>query len=240
MIFFNKRTLLSINFFIFFLFCSVSFSQELSVGTDVVNRYIWRGLKLGGESPSIQPNVALSAGNFSVGFWGAYPFDPNILEEIDFYANYTIPIDEAGEFNLGFTDYINPNSGTPIFNFHNYNSDKGPGAHFLEVNANYAGPESFPIQLSFNIFVYNLEHNPIYFQLGYSTSVNDIGLDLFVGGSPGEANGYYGITDFDVINVGFKASKSIAISDKFSLPIFGSIIANPSIDAMYYVFGVQF
>jgi hypothetical protein len=224
-----------------FVFLSVwnTNAQELSLGTDIVNRYIWRGLKAGGESPNIQPNAAFSTGGFTVGFWGAFPFEPAILEEIDFYGSYTFTMENAGGLSLGFTDYMFPNSGTPIYDFSNYDDTSGAGAHFVELNATYSGPESFPISLSFNIFVYNVEHNPIYFQLGYNTSINDFGLGLFLGATPGDDNGYYGVTEFDVINVGFTVSKTISITESFGLPIFGSVITNPASEDLFYVFGVK-
>lgn len=234
----NKKIISVLSLFLLLVTVNIN-AQNLSLGTDIVNRYIWRGLRLGGESPSIQPNVAFTSGGFTVGFWGAYPFEPTVLEEIDFYSSYTFTLENAGALSLGFTDYINPNSGTPVFNFNNYDNADGPGAHYIELNAGYSGPENFPISLSINVFVYNLEHNPIYFQLGYNTAVNDVGLSLFVGGTTGEDNGYYGVTDFDIINAGFTVSKTIPITESFSLPVFGSLIANPAADNLFYVFGVR-
>ena len=234
----NKINLLSI---IVLLLVTVGniYAQNLSLGTDIVNRYIWRGLNAGGESPSIQPNVAFTSGGFSVGFWGAYPFEPKVLEEIDFYSSYTFSLEQSGALSLGFTDYIFPNSGTPVFNFNNYDNTNGPGAHFLEVNAGYTGPENLPIYISFNVFVYNLKNNPMYFQVGYNTAIDEVGLSLFLGGTPGEDTKYYGVDKLNIINAGFTVSKSIKITENFNLPIFASLIANPASDKMYYVFGIK-
>ena len=113
----------------------------------------------------------------------------------------------------------------------------GPGAHFLEANLNYSGPEKFPISLSFNVFFYNLENNPIYFQVGYSTTVKDVGVDFFVGGTPGEKNFYYGTDQFNLINVGITASKEVKVTDSFSLPVFGSVILNPNKEDIFFVLG---
>ena len=213
-------------------------AQDISVGADIVSRYIWRGLDLGVNTPSIQPTVKLTTGGLTAGFWGAYAFsNPEALEEIDIYASYTFNIAESGALSLGVTDYTNPNNGTKIGNINNYDDENGPGAHFVELNAGYTGPESFPISLSFNMFLYNVENNPVYFQVGYATSVNDIGLSAFIGGTPGEDVGYYGVTDFSLINVGFTASKSIKISDSFSIPLFGSVILNPAAEDLFYVVG---
>ncbi|MBI1939083.1 MAG: hypothetical protein HYS25_13310 [Ignavibacteriales bacterium] len=224
------------------LFLLVSLSstsaQSISVNADFVSRYIWRGIDLGANTPSLQPSVKLTAGGLTAGFWGAYAFsNSDALEEIDLYASYSFALAESGTLSVGLTDYMNPNSGTKIGNIHNHNDEKGPGAHFVELNAGYTGPESFPISLSFNTFLYNVAENPIYFQVGYATALDGVGLNLFVGGTPGEDGGYYGATDFSIINVGFTATRSIKISDSFSVPIFGSVILNPASENLFYVLG---
>jgi len=223
-----------------FIFKTTIPAQELSIGADVVSRYIWRGFDLGGTSPSIQPNAKFLAGGFTLGFWGAYAVaNPNALEEIDFYGSYAFALNNAGSFSLGFTDYMSPNSGTKIGNIHNHNDEEGPGAHFIEANVGYYGPENVPIYVLFNIFFYNVAENPIYFEVGYSTSVQDIGFSAFIGGTPGEENAYYGTEDFNIINAGFKVTKSIVFTDSFSLPIFGSVILNPESETLFYVFGLS-
>jgi hypothetical protein len=229
-----------------FIFITVNniIAQELSIGTTVVNRYIWRGTDFG-DSPSIQPTVALTAGGFTGGFWGAYPTATTGTEEIDLYAGYNIGLNNSGTIYLGFTDYMFPTStGFELTNFNDYDDTAGAGSHFLEINAGYTGPETFPISLSFNIFVYNLADNPIFFQLGYTTAVNDIGLNLFLGGAAGDGAAYYGAVNddgtpktFDIVYTGITATKEITITDSFSIPVFGSIIANPASESLFYVVG---
>jgi hypothetical protein len=225
-------------FLLFIIIAAPLYAQEFSVGTDIVSRYIWRGTDLGENTPSIQPTLSFSAGGFTTGFWGAWPTaNPGGLDEIDFYANYAIDLTTAGSLSLGFTDYMNPNSGTKIGNFNNYDNVNGAGAHFLEGNLIYSAPESFPIYLSFNVFFYNVEHNPIYIEAGYSTSVKDVGVSVFAGATPGEDNGYYGVTKFSVINTGIKLSKEVKVTDSFSFPVFGSIILNPASEDLFFILG---
>lgn len=248
-----KYTLL---LFIFLMMPASSFAQEIVLGADFVSRYVWRGFDLGANAPSLQPNVALVAGGLTVGFWGAYSFsNEEALDEIDFYASYAFNLGEnGGALSIGFTDYMNPNSGVPLSNFNNYDAvpdegedalEGGPGAHFIEINAGYSGPESFPISLSLNVFAYNVEKNPLYFQVGYNTAVSDVGLSFFIGGTNGQSDLeysetlFYGTDKFDITNVGFTASKSITITESFSLPIFGSVIVNPAADHMFYVVGIK-
>jgi hypothetical protein len=86
--------------------------------------------------------------------------------------------------------------------------------------------------------LHNVANNPFYFQVGFTTSIKDVGLNLFVGGTPGESGGYYGVTDFSLINVGFKASREIKITDSFSIPLSGSVILNPASEDLFYVVGI--
>lgn len=230
--------LLPILLFVFINLSNIN-AQEISLSTDFVSRYIWRGIDLGGNTPSIQPTLSLTAGNFNVGFWGAYSFaDPAGLNEIDFYASYSFEIESSGILSIGFTDYTNPNSGTKIGNFNNYDDPDGPGAHFIELNAGYNGPESFPVSLSLNYFLHNVANNPFYFQVGFNTAIKEVGLNIFAGGTPGDSGAYYGVKDFSMINVGFKASKEIKITDSFSIPLSGSVILNPASEDLFYVVGI--
>ena len=230
-------------------FISSTFAQ-FSVGTDFVSRYVWRGFDFG-QSPSIQPTVEYGTGGLAIGFWGAFATaDANtVSEEVDFYGSYGFDLGEkGGSLSIGFTDYMFPTSdGFHIGNFNNFDGmtvyndvdTVTGGSHSVEVNVGYSGPESFPISIAFNVFVHNIENNPIYFEVGYSTAVEDIGLDFFVGGTTGEDGFYYATDSFGFINVGLTASKEIKITDDFSLPIFGSIITNPETEDLFYVFGIS-
>ncbi|MFH1197747.1 MAG: TorF family putative porin [bacterium] len=223
-----------------FISCFPVYSQELSVGTDFVSRYIWRGADLGGNTPSLHPTVEFSIAGLTAGFWGAYSLsDWRGLNEVDIYLNYSIELENSGSINFGVIDYMNPNSGVKLGNFNNYDDPEGSGAHYIELNLGFTGTESLPISFSLNYFVHNLVDNPIYFEFGYSTSVNDIGLDLFLGGTPGDDGEYYGVADFSMIHFGFTASKEIKITEDFSLPLFGSIIINPASEDLFYVVGIS-
>ncbi|MBK7105080.1 MAG: hypothetical protein IPH62_07340 [Ignavibacteriae bacterium] len=218
-------------FFIIIFLSSFSLAQTtLSGGADFVSRYVWRGLDFG-NSGSIQPTLSLAAGSFEVGFWGSYPFtsDATGAEEMDLYASYSV-----SDFSLIFTDYYFPKSGRKYGSYKDEN-----GAHTLEVGLSYAGSESFPLSLAAFVNVFNDSDNSIYFELGYSTSVSEVGLDLFVGGTPGGDNAFYGTTEFNLINIGAKVSKDIKITEDFALPIFTSYVLNPNQEVGYLIFGVS-
>ena len=48
---------------------------------------------------------------------------------------------------------------------------------------------------------------------------------------------FYDTTGFAVTNLSLRADKEIKITDKFSVPVFGQVVANPSSQKAYLVFG---
>jgi len=55
----------------------------------------------------------------------------------------------------------------------------------------------------------------------------------------GEPYGFYGQRSMGVINLGLTVSKDIKITDKFTLPVFGSFITNPESENVFFVFGLS-
>ena len=214
-----------------FILLSTQIIAQVSVsgGADFVSRYLWRGLEL--ESTfSIQPGLTLSSGDFEIGFWGSYPFTntQSGSEELDLYLGYSV-----GDFSVIVTDYYFPNAGL------RYGLFEEPGAHTIEVGLAYAGSESFPISVAAFMNVYNDDDNSVYFEIGYSTVVEEVGVDFFVGGTPGGDNMFYGTENFNLINIGVTATKEISLSDSFSLPIFSSYVLNPNLEVAYLIFGLS-
>lgn len=215
--------------YIILLISSISLNaQSVSGGADFVSRYVWRGLDFG-NTFSIQPSLAVSAGDFEAGFWGSYPLvgiGGGGSEEMDLYLGYSI-----SDFSIMVTDYYFPTAGGKYGNFDD------PGSHTIEVGLSYGGSESFPISLAAFMNVYNDDDNTVYFEAGYSTEVEEVGLDFFVGGTPGGDGGYYGTTEFNLINIGITASKDVKITEDFSLPVFSSYVLNPNLEVGYLIFG---
>lgn len=211
--------------------------SKLDIGADLVSRYLWRGIDFG-QSPSIQPTMSFTTGGFELGVWGAYQLGRDVSElpadELDLYLGYTFDLESA---SLGFivTDYYFPNTSGRLGNFDN----DGKGAHVIEVGATFTLMESLPFYLSGYVNVYNDPDYSSYFEVGYSTSIHDVGLDLFIGATPGGQNKYYSTKNFSIINTGITASKSIKITEDFSLPIFASYIINPSQSQGHFVFGIS-
>lgn len=202
-------------------------AQEVSVsaGADVVSSYIWRGLYCG--PASIQPGISLSAGNFSIGAWGSTSFQSS-WREFDLYAGYSI-----GNVSLLVTDYFFPRSlpdgeGSGYFDY----SD-----HVFEATLGYSFGESFPLSLAWNTNFAGDDDYSSYFEAAYSLQAGDIGVDFILGGTP--SAGAYS-DGFALINATIKASKEIAITDSYSLPVFTQATLNPDTKDVFLVFGVSF
>jgi hypothetical protein len=217
------------------LITSTGLFAQLKFGADIYSRYIWRGINLGGDSPSFQPGLSYSIVGFTVGFWGAYsyPENGNAYSENDIYASYTLSTENAGSFFLLYTDYYIPSLGIPF----GYYQNTG-GAHVLEGGLSYAGPEIFPISVSGYYNFHNDPDNSVYIQAGYPFTIGDATLTPAVGLVPAKS-AYYITNKGTVINISITAAKSIAISDKFSLPVNVSYINNPNMDINYLVFGAS-
>ncbi|MBK7212358.1 MAG: hypothetical protein IPH88_03460 [Bacteroidales bacterium] len=220
---------------------------KLDISADFMSRYIWRGLNLGGSSPSIQPGIDLTIGNFAVGAWGAYSFSHAITrQEADLYASYTI----ADLFNIAVTDYYLPYEDT-LNKYFNYKKDQT--GHLFEISAKFLGTEKLPLSLLVATNVYGAdavrENGDIqystYLELGYSFTVAETPCSAYLGFTPTKPDTDKGETGFygegpGVINLGVTAAKEIKITDKYSLPVNASLITNPQAENIFLVFGISF
>jgi hypothetical protein len=208
---------------------------SIATGATFVSRYNWRGSDFG-DAFSVQPALTLTVKGFNTGFWGSYSAN---FEEIDTWASYSYQVPNSVTITGLVTDYFFPGADVELFNFNNWDDPDGPGAHTLELGASIAGPAKFPLVFSAFVNVYNDEGKNNYFQLDYSAPLGQTTLGLTVGATTGsEKNpGYYGSDDFAVLQLGAKVSRSIELSDKFSLPVFGQVIVNPNSEQAFMIFG---
>lgn len=83
----------------------------------------------------------------------------------------------------------------------------------------------------------------LYIEFGYGFKYKAVDVSLFAGFTPIDADedkgesGFYGDTA-GFVNMGLTASKEITITDKFSLPVSASLIANPMAENLFLVFGI--
>lgn len=213
-------------------------SAQVHLGADLMSRYVWRGFDFG-ESFSIQPTLEYSTARFSVGTWASYSIaaDGSAANEHDLYASYT-----AGPVTFGLTDYYFPappsSNGVPSgAQFFNFDSD-GEGAHYLEPSMGISGPDTFPISVYGAIVAYNDPDNSIYLEAQYPFTVDDVEIGITAGIVPMES-AFYGTTGPAFVNAGLSVSKTLPITETFSLPIGVSYIINPYTERSFLVFGLS-
>jgi hypothetical protein len=200
-------------------------SSPFDVGGDLVSSYLWRGTKFG-TGPAIQPYLSFAAGGFEIGGWGSYSFGNSSFAEADLYLTYGFDFG----LSLGITDYYFPGAGSDYFDF----SDS-TGTHGLELNLGY---EIKGFSVSAN-YMFNeaptagTAGGDLYFELGYTFKYFGIHL--------GAGDGWHTEGDkFAVCNIGLSTSKEIPITEKYSLPVSGSLIWNPEREQFHVVVGVSF
>ena len=206
--------------------------SPVSIGADIMSRYVWRGLDYG-ASPSIQPCLEVGIGNFAIGAWGAYAVtqtknNESGTQEMDLYANYTI----AEMITVGVTDYFFPMETGYNYDYFDYGSDTS--LHVLEGMVAFNGLKDLPLTFMVGVNVMNDNDHSLYLELGYSFSF----IDVFMGAG----NGIYLTSDnkFNLVNVGISKSKDLEITESFSLPVSVSLITNPDAKQVHLVFGISF
>ena len=211
-------------------------SAQISLGADIVSRYIWRGTDFG-ESASIQPTLAYGSGNLEIGTWASYSisFDGARANEHDLYLTYTIPVGESGSLDLGITDYYFPAPrSAKLFNF----DGDGGGAHLLELVAGFTGKDSFPISVYAAYMAHNDPDGSLYIESNYPASVGDVDVGLTLALVRGKS-ALYGVDGSSIVSMGLSASKDLSITEQFSLPLSVAWIVNPTAERSFLVFGIS-
>lgn len=203
--------------------------QSASIGADVVSRYVWRGIDFG-ESMAVQPALTFGTGGLEFGAWGSYSISASgaSANENDLWATYTVMAASGLSVAAGITDYYFPSPG----------ADTGFGdaaAHTVELSLAFSGPETFPISLFGGMLT---ESGVFYGEVGVPFAITgvDVGLQLHVGFVSGESD-FYGTDEAALVNLGVTASKDLAITPTFAVPVSVAYILNPDQERAHLVFG---
>ena len=192
---------------------------NLDVGTDLMSRYVWRGTDFGG-SPSIQPYIELSAGDFVLGAWGAYTTNMPGAQEADLYTGYSF----GDVFSLTLTDYFFPSDENPdnYFDFEDTHSMEISGELTLDQFSLLAGK-----------FFAGADERSLYIEAGYN--FGDFRAFAGAGDEVYSSDG-----EFNLVNLGIGTSKDITVTDQFTIPLSASLILNPDNEDLFMVVGVSF
>ena len=206
---------------------------ETTVAADMVSRYIWRGLDAG--STAIQPTLGVGYKGLSLTAWGSYGMtDPDDTKEFDLTLGYSV-----GGFNIGITDYWFSVGGDPEGRYFKY--DAHATNHIFEATVGYDfGLASLQWYTNFagndGLNKDGKRAYSSYVEANVPFKLATVDWTATVGAVP-FATDFYGTTGFAVTNLALKATKDIKVTDSFSIPIFGQVVANPCSQKAYLVFG---
>ncbi len=207
---------------------------RVSVGADVVSKYVWRGVDQG-QGAAIQPSMDFSYKGFSLSAWGSTPISDLDVKEFDVTLGY-----EIRGFGVSLTDYYWNADGTNKYGMWKQ-------SHLLEAAVRYDFGETFPLTLSWATMVAGADKKiagggeekqnySSYISASYDFNIGGVGMNASVGAIPfksyiyGFEKGYYGLTD-----VSLKATKEIK-----GIPLFVQVTAAPKADKAYILFGITF
>ena len=216
-------------------------AQSVSVGADVVSRYVWRGLDFG-ESMSLQPGLTIGLGGLEVGAWGSYSISASGAgsNENDLWASFTHEFESGASVSFGVTDYYFPNAVVVdeekrermVLGF------RDPEAHTQEVSVSVSGTESLPVSLFAGLVL----DDAVYFEAGMPIKMGDAEVAVHAGAVSGEST-FYNTKGFALVNLGVTASAELKLTDSYAPPVSVSYIVNPSDEETgnraYLVFAVS-
>ena len=203
---------------------------EATLGADLVSQYIWRGQDLG--NVSLQPMLGASWKGLSLSAWGSVGFAKDDTKELDFTLSYS----KKG-FNVGMTDYWF--SEGSYFQYKAYKTTHiwegfvGYDFGFLSATwyTNFAGNDGLngSGKRAYSSF----------FELKAPFRLAKLDWNASVGIVPWRTT-TYGTNGFACTNVSLKATKDFVIKEKYHLPIYADLTANPDSGKFYFIFGLSF
>ncbi len=207
---------------------------ETAVGADLVSGYYWRGQKLSGVS--IQPYASASYKGLSLTAWANVAFTGNAdnVNELDFSLSYTLQ-----GLTVGITDYWF--GGHDYFHYgahsttHVWEANIGYDFGCAAINwyTNFAGCQG---RKSNGDYAYSS-----YFSLSAPFTLGGLEWSAEIGATPWE-NSFYndGSNGFAVCDISLGAKKEVAVTDRFSLAMFGKLSVNPATEGAYFTYGIHF
>ncbi len=214
-----------------------AYAQSVSLGADLVSRYVWRGTDFG-ESASIQPSLAISGSGLEIGTWASYSIseDGAGANEHDIWVGYSADLGTAGSLSLGVTDYYFPApDGGDFSNF----EGNGDGSHWIEPYVGYTLGGGLPLSFYGAIMVHNDPDNSLYIEASVPASIGGVEMGFTAGLVAGESE-FYAVESASVVNLGVSGSKDLTLVDGgFVVPVSVAYILNPTSSRSFLVFGLS-
>ena len=208
----------------FALLCAIAVKSQdkvsANLGVDLVNQYIWRGQDLG--DVSLQPTLGVEWKGLSLSAWGSVGItDAADTKELDLTLDYTI-----GGFSIGITDYWFSKGS-----YFQYKANKTTHIWEAGIGYNFAGDDGLNSD--------GKRAYSSYFELSAPFRLGGLDWTATLGAVP-YATTSYDANGFCVTNISLRATKDFVIKEKYHLPVFAGLTANPRSEKVYLLFGVSF
>ncbi len=210
---------------------TVTSTIPVSLEVDLVSQYIWRGQDLG--NVSLQPTLGIEYKGLSLSTWGSVGISNWAdTKELDFTLDYTFK-----GFSIGITDYWFSTG-----NYFQYKNNKTTHIwegyvcydfNFLAVKwfTNFAGNDGLNAD--------GTRAFSSYLELTAPFRLATLNWEASLGLVPWRTTLYVN-KHFAATNVSLRATKDFTIKDKYHLPIYAGLIANPNSKKLYLLFGLSF
>ncbi|MCR4994911.1 MAG: hypothetical protein K6A32_05975 [Bacteroidales bacterium] len=204
---------------------------EATLGTDLVNQYIWRGQDLG--DVSVQPTLGIAYQGLSLSAWGSVGLtDATDTKELDLTLAYAL-----GGFHIGITDYWFSDGSYFKYKAHEtthvWEANIGYDFGFASMQwyTNFAGDDGLNDD--------GKRAYSSYFELAAPFRLGGLDWTATLGAVP-YATSFYNTHGFAVTNVSLRATKDFVIKEKFHLPVYAGLTANPRSEKLYLILGTSF
>ena len=220
---------------ILFMSTAVVKAQEgihMSIGSTIVSHYIWRGMEL--ADASLQPSLKLEWKGLSLTAEGSMGLvDTNDFKECDLTLGY-----QTGAFSFGLVDYW---SETP-FEKRYFIYGTPSSNHTLEA---FVGYDFGVMKASWQTYFAGADGvnssgkraYSSYLELQAPFRLADYDCQATAAVVPWATTAYE-TTGFSVTNLGLRISKDLQLTDRFKLPVYFELVANPTTQRTYVVFGL--
>lgn len=229
----NRKILTTILFITASIAAHAQEAPSATIATDVVSQYVWRGLNVG--SVSLQPSLELQAYGLQLSAWGNIGLsEPQDTKELDLTLTYTL-----GGLTVGITDYWFNEGLDPDNRYFKYDSHSTN--HLFEATIGY------DFGLASLAWYTNFAGNDTRTEKGhraYSSYVEasvpftfaTIDWTATLGAVP-FATEFYDTRGFAVTDLTLRAAKDLRITDRFAIPLFAQLTANPHSQKAYLLVG---
>lgn len=208
-----------------------------SLGTELVSRYVWRGIVLD-LHPHIQGNLNLEHKGLRFNVWATSGINSS-FSEIDLTLAYN-----TGFVTFALVDYfvLDENRMADVDFFSFKHRPGGASNHALEAAIIIENFSSLPLSFSAGTFMLGDDRDAdgkqrysTYLEMAYARDWNQYCFTAFLGGTP--FKGLYA-TKAALTNIGMKAARKLAFGNNVEMMLSSSLIVNPDAKQVYVVFGI--